>query len=222
MNKAVAAVLAVVLLGGGAYYFFVMSNDSSEDEETVASTTDVPAATDDGSQNGVGTWASLLARGQDLTCDFRSEDVANETTTEGTVYIAGERMRGDFTMLQAGETYEMSVIRDSEYAYTWGASAAGAMAIKVAVANTPAEGGMTDQDPFESDVPVEYSCARWSVDEDKLTPPSDIDFLDMSAQLDAAQNAQAGAGVDIGAQQCAACDQAPADVRDQCRAALGC
>ena len=221
MGKFIGIFAVAVLIAGGAYYFFTQSSLEPQiaaegDEETEMQELDSSALT------GQGTLRSLLGLGQNVKCEFVYIDDENDNTTSGTVYVAGERMRGDFDMMQDNEPYSMHMIRDAEYAYTWGDGPMGEMATKMKLeTQTPTEANSTDPvdtDPFESDERVDYECESWTVAASQFTPPSDVEFMDMSAQMEQMHMMQG----DMKAAQCAACDQAPEGSREQCRAALGC
>lgn len=218
MNKTIAVVLGVIVLAVGVYFFMstpaagpvvedgTVSDTSGEEETSVRS-------------SGEGTFAEVLALGENITCDFTYTDPETGGETEGTVFVAGERVRGDFAMTQEGEEYSFNTIQDGEYGYTWGSGPMGAMAMKFALQkdDTVASTEESSQDPFETDARVTYECDRWSVDESKFVPPADVEFQDFTEAT-----MQIDASTDMKAAQCAACEQVPAESRAQCLAALGC
>jgi hypothetical protein len=223
MKKLLGVLLSVIVIGGAGYYLYMQSSGKDVSEPASEGVMESDVVVDDeetSAPSGSGTLKSLLALGQNLTCDFSYTEPESGSQTEGTTYIADENMRGDFTMTQDGEEYTMSAIHDGEFVYTWGSGPMGAMAMKFPVDDTEvsSETSVRDNDPLQSDDEVEYDCRRWSVDSSKFVPPSDIEFQDIGMQI---QQINSGSG-DLKAAQCAACDQVPAEARAQCLEALGC
>lgn len=222
MNKAaiIASILGVVVVGGGLY---VVSSGSSSNTGEGQSNNEVSGSPRDVS--GTGTFLGLLERGDSLTCDISYTDEEG-STMDGTVFFSDGNMRGDFTMQFDGEQMETHVIHDGEYAYSWGASSAGNMAVKFPI-DEPDDAEMSREEPatgengqFDFDQEVAYDCSAWRTDASKFVPPADIEFVDLEAQMNAMFDSSSTAG---GAGQCAACEQIPdAAAQSQCRAALGC
>lgn len=220
--KILAIIAGVVLVAGGTVYF-IMNQHADEMEGVEDMMEENEDVMEEFDQSGRGSLSALMAFGQNITCDFTYAPEEGGTT-EGTVYIASERMRGDFVMLENGSEYEMHVINDTEYGYTWGKGPEGEMAMKFPVSedddSSIHENDRDDSyEPIGMDEDVEYECKRWGVDESKFTPPSDVTFMDFSAQMNQMQQTQ----FDIQGAQCGACDQLPdAASQAQCKAALGC
>lgn len=220
MAKIIALVFGVVVVAAGAYLLLSTPAYSPETDEGTATSETVPRE-DTSLSSGTGTFADLLALGENITCTFMFEDPEVRNTTEGTVYIAGERVRGDFTAEQDGGMYDFHTIHTDATGYMWGSGPEGNMAYLFPLSKADDQTTTSEtyeSDPFQSDEQMTYECDRWSVDEGMLTPPSDVTFQDFSAmfmQFDAGQG-------DVQGAQCAACDQLPADAQVQCREALGC
>jgi hypothetical protein len=217
-NIVYLAVGAIVVLGGGYWYF-----SSSNAGDTMAG--DIMQG-DSRMQNVGSTFAAILAGGQNVQCDYSFSDGTNQSS--GRVYVAdgGERLRGDFT-ITAPTTMEAHMIRDGGHNYIWSSMMEG-QGMKMTVT---AENRNTLFDTDEAGIPddVNYNCAPWSVDASVFALPTGVEFMDMSAQMEQLKNMMpAGAGAsgsgsaDVKAMQCAACDQAPGEAREQCRVALGC
>ncbi len=213
MNKPIMLITVLVLVGAGAAFFVLRAPTDPQGEDKSADT-----GREDARVSGSGSLKSLLALGQDLICDVAYQDPQSDNRTEGTTYLAGERVRGDFTIEQQGAVYRMSTIHDGSYVYTWGQGPSGEMAMKFAIDERSQATVDESNDLFESDDAVEYACAPWVVDPGRFVPPSDIEFQDMS---DILGQMRTDAG-DLESVQCAACDQAPAEARAQCRTALQC
>ncbi len=208
MSKTLIAVIAgVVVVGGGAYYLMssgaLGGTGSAQSEQETASV---------GS-----TFASAFASGQNLECTFSHDDGAGNVSS-GTVYIAngGAQLRGDF-VVTSPTANEAHMIRSEGYNYLWGSAMQ--QGVKTAVTEENA-GQLFNDDSGTIDPDTEYKCAGWNVDNNKFTLPAGVEFIDMSAQIEAATGASGGASVK--AQQCAACNELPAGPKEQCLAALQC
>jgi len=156
---------------------------------------------------------ALIARGQNLVCTF--ERVDENTDVSGTVYVSGDRVRGDFIVNtdEAG-TINGHMIKGGDYIYSWSDATTQGSKMKADV-----ESDMEKSDSVGLDDEAEYNCRNWNVDNSKFNTPSDIDFVDISALM---QTGLESSG-DVNVNQCATCDAAPDEnSKEQCRLALGC
>jgi hypothetical protein len=170
--------------------------------------------TGDTAEQFTGTITELLASGRDVTCTFTRTDESGEM--QGTIYVTQDkRMRGDMTLENAEfGTMAMHVTRDGDTGYTWGfPSETEGTTMKL-----DDDGSPIDEDEAGLDEPMEYTCRSWTVDASMLTPPSNVTFRDISAQMEQFQ--QAVQGIQDG--QCSACDQLPEAARASCRQAMKC
>lgn len=217
----IGIIIGILVLGGAG--FFIMQNDEGADlsgtngseAEEADPSQDEPSAL---SGSGSGSFAELIERGDDVQCEFTYNDEASGANVSGTMYVTdgGDRFRGDFTMEQNGQTFESHIIRDDTTAYTWGQTPYGTMGTTFQI-NEPED--ISEAEGLSSDQEVEYSCSGWSVNQQLFVPPSDVEFTDMTEQLDGLEQS----GGDMKEMQCAACDQvADPQQRERCRQALQC
>lgn len=208
MVASIIIVAVLVIAGGGLY---VASKSMRDPQPLKIHKDDVVS---DGEINT--SVRELMMSGSPVTCTFtRTDDGMN---TSGTVYIAGERMRGDFTVESEGlGTFVTHTIHSDTTAYVWtDGQAQGHMFTLNADQDVEAP---HDEQSFDIDEKVDYSCFAWSVDEGQFQVPTDIEFTDWSEQVQATVEAQA----EVSGIQCSQCEQLPAGVaREQCLAALGC
>jgi hypothetical protein len=79
-----------------------------------------------------------------------------------------------------------------------------------------------EQTGLDENEPVDFDCQPWRPDNAMFTPPSDINFIDLSAQMQMMEEQIDQVEQQTGA-NCSLCDQVPAgDARTQCLASLGC
>lgn len=155
------------------------STASNGDE--MAMSADEGASDDSGMFSGTGSFLDLIGMGRNVTCDFTYVAEETDGAAAGTVWVAGERMRGDFEMQQAGETYYSHMIQDGEMIYTWSESPAGDFAIVMPIE----EGEDVEADtqeysrPVDMNNEVDYDCRSWNVNASVFVPPSDIEFVTM-------------------------------------------
>lgn len=177
-----------------------------------------PPTTDNEAMSGTQSWSDVIARAKPQVCTFRWSRADDRQTW--TMYTDGQRVRGDYTVESVGAApWTGHIIRGDEYSYQWAESNGQNIATKVktSVIITADEGLNTNVSGFRFDQPVDMDCSAWRIDESQFEPPADVDFTDMTPQLEANPGLTAAAK----AAACSACD-ASAETRDQCRAALGC
>ncbi len=173
------------------------------------------------------SFRDLMDLSENFTCTFSDTDEAGNRS-EGTVYVEGdeENLRGDFTITEAGgESYEAHVIRKGTLRYVWTSQMDQGFMMDLEE-DAPLFGtAEEDEAAIDENESVDFDCDDWSPNDDMFDPPSDVEFLDMSAQMEMMMQNQAEFAPPAGADgsQCAACDQIPDPaMQEQCRAALGC
>lgn len=204
MNKIILGIIGVVVIVGA---IIALTNTSSD-------------LTD---ENLFGSFEDLKALGKNMTCTFTRSDEYGDV--EGTVYIQSstEKVRGDFTVTTTDGIFESHVINDGEIGYTWGDSPVGTIAMKFATDQSDQTKESPEQNqPFNPDEKVDYTCSSWNVDTDVFTPPADLEFQDFTQSMGQMQMQEESVQQIMG-QQCSQCDQIPnEDAKAQCKAALGC
>lgn len=215
MLKVVAIVLGVAILGLGAY--FVIQNNQQElsTQQTVSNAE---------SLDGEATFRELLALGDNIRCNVSYEPEEYNGVFDGTVFIAGERMRADFVMNSPEGTMETSVINTGDRVYTWGSTPMGRMAIMFdAPEDTPESDSDDTDEPFDMDENVTYRCGTWTVDASVFAPPADIEFVSFQEQMQQQMQMMQQGQQEVSQQQCDACLNIPdTAAQQQCLQMLGC
>jgi hypothetical protein len=158
---------------------------------------------------------ALMRSGKSLKCSL-SPDRGGEVR-EGSVYISGGKMRGDFEVAgDGGETYDAHMVQDGEWVYTWGGPMGEVQGTKMRVGATA---GPAAQDGFDASEEMSMDCEEWRPDASKFETPSSVQFMDMTGMGMGAPGMMDGG---IQAMQCQACDQADGPERDMCRQMMGC
>lgn len=205
MNKSSIIGLSVAIILVAAMYIIISPKGASN-------TFDV--STEDG-QKAI---AAQLENGDPLECQFTLEE--NEGPQSWTMFFDGERFRGNYSAMINGEEVVGGMINDGEYSYVWGTYEGQTYGQKIAVEVTEDAGDgeidtMTTEEwasALEEDVSA--TCKSWRVDNGQFTPPSDVNFTDLSALMNGYSDTQAACGYcDLAGDESAAAE---------CRAALGC
>ncbi len=135
------------------------------------------------------SFTRLMAAGQSVECSFAK----NDGSQKGTIYVAGEKMRGEILMSQSSGA-PMHMIRNTEKMYTWGGEMGESQGM-VMPANVQGGSLMGTSMPTSSanmDEEMDFTCKPWSADASQFEPPSDVTFQDLGALMSGLAAAQAG------------------------------
>ena len=177
-NKAfiIIAVIVLLLIGGALYLNLGKSSTNPKD------TGEMQGKTETAGEMVKGSLKSLFGAGKNVTCTVNNVD----NNGSGTVYVAGNKIRGDFTSKVDDKTIESHFIQDTEFSYLW--SSEMEQGIKMKADLGAEETAMSDNknsqtsgtEAVDLNKEVDYKCSNWSVDNSKFVPPSNIKFSDMS------------------------------------------
>lgn len=193
----IAIVVALAVIGGGA---FIITNNGNDENGSQASTasSDSPKQGDDAAE--ISTIKELVSRNKDVTCTFSGTE-QDGAKNSGTVYVSKGRMNGDFILEPAGKPVQKShIIQDGTYQYVWIDGKSEGTKIKLSAMESLVDeekAKQQAQQPVDQDKKFDFSCSDWNVDESVFTPPSNVTFSDLSAQLEQAQRVQQNACASI-------------------------
>jgi hypothetical protein len=170
--KAIIGLVLLAAVGGGVY---VATRPSSEPapEAAVASN----------EESAEGKFADLLARVGSWKCDAKATH--EEGASEGTVFMDGGKVRGDFVATLSGQTVNTSFVSMDGYIYTWSDMLPQGMKVKM-----DAAAGTAGGQGIDPSTPVEYTCEVWIADQEKFALPSEIEFFEIGTQGMGGFNAQ--------------------------------
>ncbi len=136
------------------------------------------------------SFSRLMAAGQSVECSFEK----NDGSQKGTMYVAGEKLRGDFLVNQEGSEFPMHMIRDTEKMYTWGGPMGAGQGM---VMPTNMQGGNFMGTPMPTtaanmDEEMDFNCKPWSADASQFELPLDVTFQDFGALMAGLDAVQAG------------------------------
>jgi hypothetical protein len=196
MSKAyIGAGIGIIIIAAGAYLALGRGGGAPAPEQSAATSTS-------------STLRELAASGSPQQCAFTSAN-----NTKGTVYVAGGKVRGDFSAEVAGKAIAGHMIVADNTSYVWMDGMA--TGFKNSFEATAAASS-TNSQGVNPDERVSYDCSAWSEDPNLFVLPTTVTF---SAISDTSVKAGAGA---VGA-SCGQCDLIPdANAKAQCKAALHC
>ena len=127
----------------------------------------------------------LLASGVAQKCTYTT--TMDTGSTEGTTYISGGKIRGDFSTTVSGKTTQSHMISDSKTSYVWTEGEKTGFKTTISEADTSEansndtpsnySGSTTGADLSQK---ADYKCAAWVVDGSVFTPPATVKFTDLS------------------------------------------
>lgn len=200
MNKTKSIIIAVLILLilGGAYSYTRLKSPQEKSQKTATQQT-AQKTTGSKVEEFTGSLADILKMGSAVKCTGSYSD--DNGTTNITVYASGNKSYSEMTVNNDDQgTFMMHGIFDGDWMYSWGDYG---MATKMKVsdiqdlsqngpANVPTQEdyqGNQTEGPQAFEENYDYSCTPWVVDNSKFTPPSDVEFTDMSQMMKDLNNA---------------------------------
>ena len=135
----------------------------------------------------------LVASGKSQKCNWKIDE--SGITTEGSLWIDGNKFKQEIVTTE-GESKKVSkvmVISDGKYSYMWNTDM-GKNGVKTAINEDQKQDYTAENGKADWDKQYQFECKNESVSEADLTPPSDIVFQDLGAQLQELQKLQEGLG----------------------------
>lgn len=175
MKSIYIIILAVLCIGSGVWYFTDAHSNSSLD------TAQLQAPESSEVFSGTNSFNELLARGENLRCEFTASD--ETMSSAGTFYIAENRFRIDaITTMPEGESETHMLATDDNF-YVWNISQYGTFAFMIERDETELQN--SESNTMDMDRKITYDCTNRKPAEDILTPPTDIEFTSMSDMFNA-------------------------------------
>lgn len=116
------------------------------------------------------------------TYQCRVQQYAGDTDTQGTVYLHGGLIRGEYRTQAKGMDIDSTVVVRDGYAYAWSSAVAGT-GFKSKI-NLDAQGNVESEQSagsysFNAEQIGDYDCQPWTADSSKFDVPSDITFREL-------------------------------------------
>ncbi len=169
MSKQIGIVIAVVIILLVGIVGYTQLNKSSQQT----------GSSDEAMSKG--SIKSLLGQGKNVNCTINYPGTQGQ---DGTVYVSGNKMRGDFSMVVDEKTTDSHMINDGTFVYTWSSMSSQGTKMKVEAVEEAAEKAGTEQKQnVDLDAEVDYKCTPWSVETAMFVPPTNIEFIDFSETM---------------------------------------
>lgn len=156
----------------------------------------------------------LISKGVAQSCTFDSG------SSNGSVYISGGKVRGDFDVVAGGQTVKshMLVMDSTSYIWTDGQKTGFKMTFdpNADTTNKKDTSAYTKQG-FDPNADNNYKCSTWVTDNTKFTLPSDVTFSSFDIPKGTGSTTSGSS-----ASQCAYCNALSGDDKTQCLTALKC
>lgn len=183
---AVGIITAALLLTGAACTKTAPDGDGTPG--TTPESTPEPVSGDNGGGLS-GKISDMLARGDELKCEASSEE------GEWTYYIKGEDSRTEVTV----DGKQTNIIALSKCMYMWKAGDSEGVKICATGEEEPEVGdfnnlgGAEPGEMSEVQTPeIDFSCQKANVGKDLLTPPSNVNFVDLATVMPMAPGGEVG------------------------------
>lgn len=174
--KYLAIALGLIIFGGAAFLFFGPDTLGPSEENTVDESSTEMEGGKAAESNFEGSIIDLANRGGSWRCAVVHTSGVGDSS--GTVYVAGDRLRGDFTSRAQGMVLESHLIKKESFVYAW--SPLTPTGYKIPVAAITGDGTTAPQGQFSSaQQAYSYNCQPWDVDESQFSVP-DITFIDVN------------------------------------------
>ncbi len=210
-KKAIFALVLVILALLLGYLFFFKKEDSSSPLTSIQSDqSSKPKSIKD-----------LISSGISQRCTFSTE--VDQIKSEGTVYTASNKMRGDFSMITDNKIIMNHMIVDGNTSYMWTDGEKNGYKMSFDMSSQSGMESDTSKDLVSSnvnpDVELNYDCGTWIVDSSVFQTPSNVNFMEFNVPTTAP--VQQG-GSSSNSSSCSYCEGLSGDSKTQCLAALGC
>jgi hypothetical protein len=153
------------------------------------------------------TLKDLLAQGIAQKCTF----------DQGTVYVAGGKVRADFGVTADSKTTKSHMIVDGDTSYIWTEDSATGYKMTTNPNASPEAAPTAAPGALDVNKEADYVCGAWVTDASYFTLPKNIAFTDLSSMMNPSAAPATG-----NSQQCSYCDTLSGDAKASCLSALKC
>jgi hypothetical protein len=214
MNKKVVTIVIVILfLIGGIYALSSKNKNSSSSDGTFE--------TEEGSDNeevsSPKSIKDLLTAGISQKCTYSYFE--GKVSSEGTTYVSGGKVRGDFRTTVDNKSTTGHTIYDGKTSYVWmdGERDGFKMEIDLEDMETGESATTNQQQTVDLNKSLDYDCSLWSAQESVFDPPSDVTFSGFTIPSTNQDNPS-----DNSQDYCDSCNSLSGDQKAQCLSALNC
>ncbi len=174
-SKSIVGVIVAFVVIGGGYYFYSQSSMSSDE---MMEGDEMSSGTDSQMEGKKMAFESFIKQGGSYVCTVHQN--VEGTESEGTVYISGGNIRGEFNSTVQGMAMSTSLIVKDGYSYTW-TSMMPSMGFKAPVdqgAGGDTSAGTSGSYSWNAQQIGDYNCEVWPADASKFALPSGVTFTE--------------------------------------------
>ncbi len=142
----------------------------------------------------VGSLKDLLGMGKKLECSWEYVDEEGQSKMTGVLWTDGVRSRTQTSTETAGQVYAMNFVTDGVNGYMWEEGKPQGFKYALNEMETEPEAVEEEEVEEEGDQNLKYvdksmfenynyQCKGWMVDEAKFSVPTEVEFVDMMAQV---------------------------------------
>jgi hypothetical protein len=177
-TQIVGVVIAAVVIIGGGYY--VMNGGYTIGDSMMGSTTEEQASGKMATGAFTGSWKELATRGGNYVCDINQS--AENTKTTGTVYVMGNKLRGEFITKSTNGTDTSYMLKDADTIYIWSSAMPQGISMK-ASAMEGSGTGSTQGQVENQNLSYDWNCRATGSDAALFMKPADVEFVDMELMM---------------------------------------
>jgi hypothetical protein len=225
MLKTILLLVIVAALAGGIYSWYSGKLTGSA---TTATTTPEQLVDEEEPKvplTGTGTLADLQSLGTNLECRIWRDDPRSTMTLEGSTFLSGSKIRGNYVSQSDGMAVTSSMIMTSDHLYVWSVIDGETYGVEKSLVVDSGAPMLDAREPVPMNATIRYDCTPWaSVDAGIFTPPSDILFRDLETVMEGGQEyGTAFEGADEGQDMCLLCERVDgSSERKACRSQFKC
>ncbi|HEY4503018.1 MAG TPA: hypothetical protein VJC14_01090 [Candidatus Paceibacterota bacterium] len=175
MLKILSSVIVVGLVVVGGYFAFNLGGSETENKE-------INTAEDEAETSGKKmAFSEFVKQGGAYKCEVKQS--MSDMQNDGTVYISGSNMRGEYNTIAEGREMQTSFILRDGYSYTW-SSLMPNVGFKVKVntdVSASGSGSASGTYSWNAEQIGDYNCEAWTADQTKFSIPTSITFQEIKS-----------------------------------------
>ena len=213
--KIAAVVAAIIILGGGGFFIYSKNKAQTAPASQTATVSATPS-----SNSATQSLANILGGGGNKKCTF-SEAGTTGGSTNGTIFVSGTNVHGDFTITtSSGKTETDHIIRIGDQNYIWGDSFPSG--IKMTMSLQQFANNQQTSQTFNTNQKANFNCGGWSVDASMFTPPASVHFMDLGNISASPSTGGTQPTSNPNSSACAACSTLTGAAKTACMSSLHC
>lgn len=170
-TKTIASIVAVAVVVVGGYFALSHKNigDSASQNQNLASAVNAGKKI---------SFSEFLKGGGTYKCNVKQ--YVGDIETNGTVYMNGDMIRGEYNTEVQGVKVDTSLVVRDGYTYTWNSMIPSmGLKIKAAASNESMNSETSGSYAFNAEQIGDYDCENWAVDATMFELPTGVNFQEI-------------------------------------------